>query len=102
MRSGILEKWDMEYDVVVVGWGMVGTVAAVTAYDDGAEVLIVEKMPDGGGNTRVCGGNIIIPSDRKIIDYLDTFSFKTVDREIIEVFVQYAMMIVQDVLVVLN
>ncbi len=91
MGLRIPEKWDMEYDVVVVGWGMAGTVAAVTAHDDGAEVLIVEKMPDGGGNTRVCGGNIIIPSDRKIIDYLDTLSFKTVDREIIEVFVQYAM-----------
>jgi len=43
----------MEYDVVVVGWGAAGTAAAVTAHDEGAEVLILEKMSDGGGNTRV-------------------------------------------------
>jgi succinate dehydrogenase/fumarate reductase flavoprotein subunit len=91
MRSTVPEKWDMEHDVVVVGWGMAGTAAAVTAHDNGANVLILEKMPDGGGNTRVCGGNIIIPRGVEFVDYLDTLSFKTVDREIIEVFVEYAM-----------
>ena len=91
MRSRMPEKWDMEYDVVVVGWGMAGTAAAVTAHDSGAKVLIVEKMAEGGGNTRVSGGNIIIPKGREFIDYLDTLSFKTTEREIIEVFVEYAL-----------
>jgi succinate dehydrogenase/fumarate reductase flavoprotein subunit len=91
MSSRIPEKWDMEFDVVVVGWGMAGTAAAVTAHDDGAEVLILEKMEEGGGNTRVCGGNIVIPRGMEFVDYLETLSFKTVDREIIEVFVEYAM-----------
>jgi succinate dehydrogenase/fumarate reductase flavoprotein subunit len=91
MKGRIPEKWDMEYDVVVVGWGMAGTAAAVTAHDDHAEVLILEKMPDGGGNTRVSGGNIIIPKGNEFIDYLDALSFKTTEREIIEVFVEYAM-----------
>ncbi len=50
-------KWDGEYDVVVVGFGGAGAVAAKTAADAGAGVLIVEKAPEGeeGGNTRYCG-----------------------------------------------
>jgi succinate dehydrogenase/fumarate reductase flavoprotein subunit len=91
MRVGIPEKWDREYDVVVVGWGSAGTAAAVTAHDQGAKVLILEKMPDGGGNTRICGGNIIIPKGKEFIEYLDTLSFKTTEREIIETFVEYAL-----------
>lgn len=91
MRVPVPEKWDKECDVAVVGWGSAGTAAAVTAHAEGAEVLILEKMADGGGNSRVSGGNIIVPSSRKFIDYLETLSFKTVDREIIEAFVDHAM-----------
>ena len=85
------DKWDLEYEVVVVGWGAAGTAAAVTAHDQGAKVVILEKMPDGGGNTRICGGNIIIPKGKEFIEYLDTLSFKTTEREIIETFVEYAL-----------
>ncbi|MBU1209558.1 MAG: FAD-binding protein [Proteobacteria bacterium] len=91
MRVGIPEKWDTEYDVVVVGWGSAGTAAAVTAHDQGAKVLILEKMADGGGNTRICGGNIIIPKGKEFIEYLDILSFQTTEREIIEIFVEEAM-----------
>lgn len=87
----IPEKWDMEYDVVVVGWGAAGTAAAVTAHDLGAKVLILEKMAQGGGNTRVCGGNIIIPKGKEFLEYLDILSFKTTEREILQVFVEEAM-----------
>ncbi|MGB9699353.1 MAG: FAD-dependent oxidoreductase [Thermodesulfobacteriota bacterium] len=88
---GIPEKWDIESDVVVVGWGAAGTAAAVTAHDLGAKVLILEKMAQGGGNTRVCGGNIIIPKGKEFLEYLETLSFKTTEREILEVFVEEAM-----------
>lgn len=91
MRAAVPEKWDMECDVVIVGWGAAGTAAAVTAHMEGAQVLILEKMAEGGGNTRVSGGNIIIPADRRFIDYLETLSFKTVSRDILEVFVNNAM-----------
>ena len=49
--------WNGEYDVVVVGFGSAGAVAASTAADEGAKVLLVEKAPEGneGGNTRYCG-----------------------------------------------
>ena len=39
------------FDVVVVGSGGAGLAAAIQAHDDGARVLIVEKMPTIGGNT---------------------------------------------------
>ncbi|MCX8959272.1 flavocytochrome c [Erwinia psidii] len=39
------------FDVVVVGSGGAGLAAAIQAHDEGARVLIVEKMPTIGGNT---------------------------------------------------
>ncbi len=91
MKINFPEKWDLEYEVVVVGWGAAGTAAAVTAHDQRAKVLILEKMDQGGGNSGICGGNVIIPKGNEFIEYLDTLSFKTTEREIIETFVDYAM-----------
>jgi succinate dehydrogenase/fumarate reductase flavoprotein subunit len=50
-------QWTREADVIVVGFGAAGVAAAVTAHDLGAEVVILEKAPEGeeGGNTRVAG-----------------------------------------------
>jgi len=50
-------NWDVDADVVVVGFGAAGVAAAVTAHDLGARVVILEKAPEGeeGGNTRVAG-----------------------------------------------
>lgn len=42
-------RWDESFDVVVVGCGYAGAVAAITAHDAGARVLVLEKMPDPGG-----------------------------------------------------
>ncbi|OCG63241.1 flavocytochrome c [Gilliamella sp. wkB18] len=42
---------DKSYDVVVVGSGGAGLAAAIQAYDLGANVIIIEKMPVIGGNT---------------------------------------------------
>ncbi|MCU5775281.1 flavocytochrome c [Erwiniaceae bacterium BAC15a-03b] len=39
------------YDVVVVGSGGAGLAAAIQAFDEGAHVVIIEKMPTIGGNT---------------------------------------------------
>lgn len=50
-------QWDAEYDVVVAGFGASGAVASKTAADEGASVLLVEKMSEGeaGGNSKVAG-----------------------------------------------
>ena len=46
--------WHGEYDVIVVGYGGAGATASITAADEGANVLLLEKAPKGeeGGNTR--------------------------------------------------
>lgn len=56
--------WDAEYDVVVVGWGGAGSVAAITAAENGAKVLLTEKASEGGegGNTKVCEQYLCTPN----------------------------------------
>ncbi|WP_313132580.1 flavocytochrome c [Anaerocolumna sp.] len=43
-------------DVIVVGGGGAGLSAAITATDNGASVIVIEKTGVLGGNTLVCGG----------------------------------------------
>ena len=50
--------WDREADVIIVGFGGAGAAAALAAVEAGADVLLVEKNPEGGGNTRYSGGSI--------------------------------------------
>jgi len=63
--SGRPEKWDRETDVVIVGCGGAGTTAAITAHDAGAEVIVLEKAPEGGGNSRVGGGQFSYSTPEK-------------------------------------
>lgn len=46
------------YDVVVVGAGMGGLAAAVTAQEDGARVLLLEKGAEPGGSFALAGGYV--------------------------------------------
>ncbi len=41
--------FDCEYDVVVIGYGYAGGVAAIEAHDAGARVLLIDKMANPGG-----------------------------------------------------
>jgi succinate dehydrogenase/fumarate reductase flavoprotein subunit len=51
-------KWDMEADVVVVGFGGAGGSAAIEAARAGSEVLILERASEGGGASALSGGQI--------------------------------------------
>ena len=51
----IAEDIELTTDVLVVGAGGAGMAAAVTAHQNGAEVLIIEKMGKVGGNTMISG-----------------------------------------------
>jgi urocanate reductase len=50
------ETIEYETDVVVIGGGGAGLAAAVTAHQNGATVIVLEKMPRLGGNTILSGG----------------------------------------------
>lgn len=67
--------WDGQYDVVVIGFGGAGAVAAKNAAATGARVLIVEKAPEGheGGNTRYSGQMFAYGNG----NYEDTLSYYT-------------------------
>ena len=49
-------KWDLSYDVVVVGGGFAGLAATHTAAENGAKTLLIDKMPFVGGNSQINGG----------------------------------------------
>lgn len=57
--------WDGCFDVVVVGFGAAGASAAIAAAEAGAQVLVVDKAPEGheGGNSRYCAQLFVSVSD---------------------------------------
>jgi succinate dehydrogenase/fumarate reductase flavoprotein subunit len=63
------ERWrGGEFDVAVAGFGAAGIAAAITAHDEEAEVLVLEKSPAevAGGNTRVAGSVWFNPTDKEL------------------------------------
>jgi succinate dehydrogenase/fumarate reductase flavoprotein subunit len=62
-RTEAHEGWHAATDVIVVGYGYAGAVAAIEAHDAGADVLLIEKMPDPGGISITSGGNVRIVED---------------------------------------
>ncbi|MEE3488392.1 MAG: flavocytochrome c [Bulleidia sp.] len=62
-ESAAPEAVDTDYDIVVVGAGGAGLCAAVTAEENGASVVVLEKEGVVGGNTLVSGGEIAAPGN---------------------------------------
>jgi succinate dehydrogenase/fumarate reductase flavoprotein subunit len=56
------------FDVVVIGSGGAGLVAALRARDRGARVAVVEKTERIGGTTAVSGGVLWIPGNHRMAD----------------------------------
>ena len=79
-------NWDAQYDLVCVGSGAGGLVAAIVAAHRGARVLVVEKDATIGGVTALTGGQIWVAPNpyqqdldradtvKEAIDYLDFLS----------------------------
>lgn len=100
--TGPPQRWDAEADVVVVGFGIGGGAAAVSAADKGASVLVLESMPVPGGTTRVSGGGLWLPNNSvmKAQGYSDSpeearaYMLKgnngQVEEELIEVYIENA------------
>ena len=51
-------RWDMTADVVIIGAGVGGLPAAITARDLGASVIVVESNYDIGGRGMLSGGRV--------------------------------------------
>lgn len=85
-----IKHFDKETDVLVIGYGGAGACAAIEAHDNGANVLIIEKLSVGGGNTAVSAGGFMIPTDaKKAYDYLaSTFTLANseMDPELVKEF----------------
>ena len=65
-------------DVIIIGAGGAGLAAAITAAEDGASVIVLEKMSNVGGNTLISGGEMAAPGNwqqekQGIADDVDTF-----------------------------
>ena len=81
--------WDEQTDVVVLGCGGAGAVAAITARDAGAQVIIVEKG-EGGGNTKLATMAFVCPTDNAAArEHIKALSFGLVSDEIIDVYVHW-------------
>ena len=66
-----MEKhWDQIADVVVVGNGGAGGVAAISAHDLGAEVLVIERQEESThcSSTKMSGGTLLLPRDESVAD----------------------------------
>lgn len=83
--------WDAEYDVVVVGLGAAGCATAITAAQEGAKVLVLEKAPEGhvGGNSAICAQWAAMVDDKEQATlYMQSMreGFQTPTDEMIDVY----------------
>ena len=70
VASAAETKFDKEADVIVLGFGGAGAATAITAADNGASVIIIERQPQATlrSNSRMSGGIFHCPDkigDRK-------------------------------------
>lgn len=67
--------WDAQTDALVIGGGAAGLSAALSAAEKGAQVILVEKLPECGGDTLVSGGyfNAVLPEDARHGDSVGLF-----------------------------
>ena len=81
--------WDEEADVVVLGCGGAGAVAAITAYDSGAKVIVVEKG-EFGGNTRLATMAFLCPANNSSArEHIKALSFGRLGDDIIDAYVEW-------------
>ena len=94
MNSALID----EYDVVVVGSGAGGMVAAIRAHDLGLRTVVIEKSGYYGGTTATSGGSSWIPmnpatvddSADKVVEYITGITGGDSPSEALRVFAETA------------
>jgi succinate dehydrogenase/fumarate reductase flavoprotein subunit len=87
----------MEADVIIIGLGAAGAVAAITAHDAGTRVLVLEKQEQEKvvSNSSMSGGSFICPSDvREAKRYMESLckvgaDLYWTDPDILQTWAQY-------------
>lgn len=76
---------DSTTDVVIVGGGGAGLAAAVSAHQNGAKVILIEKTPRIGGNTIISGAayNAADPERQAMLEMTDNEE-ETIETILIE------------------
>ena len=88
-------------DVVVLGSGAAGLVAAIAAADAGASVVLAEKGAAVGGTTALSGGVVWLPAvtpgdpPEDAITYLTALAHGTADADMVHTFVHQARPLVE-------
>jgi len=60
VRAAGVKEWSDDVDVVVIGFGIAGGCAAVSAAAEGARVLVLERAAAAGGTTSMAGGHFYL------------------------------------------
>jgi succinate dehydrogenase/fumarate reductase flavoprotein subunit len=60
VNAAAVTSWSDEVDVVVIGFGIAGGCAAVSAAAAGAKVLVLERAAVAGGTTSMAGGHFYL------------------------------------------
>ena len=85
-------EWEGEYDVIVVGAGLAGLVAAITVADadDGSTCLLLEKGSTASGMTPYSEGRILYTDNvDAMATYLKAMCDGTTPDDVLETFAEY-------------
>lgn len=90
--------WDRETEILICGFGGSGAVAAIEAFDKGADVLVIEKQPQDTdeainqtNSTRLCYSAMMNFKDKqKAVDYLTAVSRGATPADVIDSWAAYA------------
>ncbi len=84
---------ELTTDVLVIGFGGAGASAAIVAKDAGADVVILEKLAEPGGNTRWSNCSWFCPpagTEKDAIEHIDLLCLGRTPRDVIEAYVHEA------------